>query len=52
MSISSARTHVRAAVLSAFVAASPIQATANEGGAVPEHPTFTRDVLLILQAEE
>ena len=49
MSISLTRTHVRAAVLSAFVAASPIQAAANEGGAVPEHPTFTRDVLPILQ---
>ena len=48
MSISS-RALVRAALLLAFVAAIPIHAAANEGGAAPEHPTFARDVLPILQ---
>ena len=49
MSISLSRALVRGVALSAFVAASPIQAAANEGGTAPEHPTFTRDVLPILQ---
>ena len=49
MSISFSRALVRAVVLSAFAAASPIHAAGSEGGAVPEHPTFTRDVLPILQ---
>ena len=40
---------VGAMVLLALAAASPAAAGANDGGTVPEHPTFTRDVLPILQ---
>ena len=40
---------VRAIVLLACVAVSPAAAAANDGGTVPEHPTFTRDVLPIVQ---
>ena len=40
---------VPALVLLALVGLSPAAAAANDGGTVPEHPTFTRDVLPILQ---
>ena len=46
MSLSKIR--VPAMVLLALAALSPAAAAANDG-AVPEHPTFTRDVLPILQ---
>ena len=38
-----------AIVLLALVGVNPVAATATDGGTVPEHPTFTRDVLPILQ---
>ena len=47
MSLSKVR--VPAMVLLAFMAVSPATAAANDGGTIPEHPTFTRDVLPILQ---
>ena len=40
---------VPALVLLALAGLSPAAAAANDGGTVPEHPTFTRDVLPILQ---
>ena len=43
------RVPVGAIVLLALVGVHPASAAANDGGTVPEHPTFTRDVLPILQ---
>ena len=49
MSIPLSKVSLGAILLLALVGVNPAAAAANDGGTVPEHPTFTRDVLPILQ---